>query len=102
MKVLVTGSSGYIGRQLAERLIADGHEVTCMVRDAARANLPIGERGRIVEADVLHPETLPSALRGVEVAYYLIHSMSGHEDGFEERDRRAAYNFGMAAKRAGV
>lgn len=102
MKILVTGASGYIGRQIAERLLADGHEVTCLVRDAGRANLVSAERCRIVEADVLRPETLPTALEGIEVGYYLIHSMSGRERGFEERDRQAAYNFAVAAKRAGV
>ncbi len=102
MKTLVTGASGYIGRQLAERLLADGHDVTCMVRDAGRANLGSVERCRIVEADVLRPDTLPTALDGVEVAYYLIHSMSGQERGFGERDRQAAYNFAVAAKHAGI
>lgn len=102
MKILVTGASGYIGRQLAERLLEDGHEVTCMVRDAVRANLGSAERCRIVEADVLRPETLATALDGIEVAYYLIHSMSGRERGFGERDRQAAYNFAVAAKHAGI
>ncbi len=102
MKILVTGASGYIGRQLAERLLADGHEVTCMVRDAVRTNVGSAERCRIVEADVLRPETLPTALDGIEVAYYLIHSMSGRERGFGERDRQAAHNFAVAAKHAGI
>ncbi len=102
MKILVTGSSGYIGRQLAERLLADGHQVTCMVRDASRASLVGAERCQVIEADVLRPKTLGPALEGIEVAYYLIHSMSGQERGFEERDRRGAYNFAIAAKRAGV
>jgi uncharacterized protein YbjT (DUF2867 family) len=102
MKILVTGGSGYIGRQLAEHLLVDGHEVICMVRNAARANLGTAEQLRVVEADVLRPETLATALDGIEVAYYLIHSMSGRERGFEERDRRAAHNFATAAKGAGV
>ncbi len=102
MKILVTGASGYIGRQLAKKLLADGHEVICMVRNAARTNLGPAEYRRVVEADVLRPETLATALDGIEVAYYLIHSMSGREQGFEERDRRAAYNFAVAAKRAGI
>jgi uncharacterized protein YbjT (DUF2867 family) len=102
MKILVTGASGYIGRQLANKLLADGHEVICMVRNVARANLGTAELCRLVGADVLRPETLATALDGIEVAYYLIHSMSGREHGFEERDRRAAYNFATAAKHAGV
>ncbi len=102
MKILVTGAAGYIGRHLSARLLAEGHEITCLVRDAVRANLAIGERCRIVEADVLRPKTLAGALDGIDVAYYLIHSMSGREQGFGERDRRAAYNFAVAAKQAGV
>ena len=57
---------------------------------------------RIVEADALRPESLLPALQGIEVAYYLIHSMGGGEAGFEERDRRAAQNFASAATQAGV
>ncbi len=102
MKILVTGASGYIGRQLAKRLLADGHEVVCMVRDIARANFESTERYRLVQADVLRPETLATALDGIDIVYYLIHSMSGREKGFEERDRQAAYNFAVAAKLAGV
>ena len=101
MKVLVTGASGYIGRQLAEKLSAADHEVSCMVRDAGRAP-QLQPRIKLVEADALHAETLPAALDGIDVAYYLIHSMSGRVDGFEKRDRQAAYNFAVAAKQAGV
>ena len=101
MKILVTGASGYVGRQLVEKLADAGHEVIRMVRDRSRMGAFHG-KGRVVEADVLHAETLSAAFERIDVAYYLIHSMSGHEGGFEERDRRAAYNFATAAKRAGV
>lgn len=102
MRILVTGASGYVGRQLVQKLLDAGHEVTCMVRDRSRASVPHGTRARMVEADALRPETLPHVFEGIEAAYYLIHSMSGQEKGFEERDRRAAYNFAAAAKQAGV
>jgi uncharacterized protein YbjT (DUF2867 family) len=102
MKVLVTGATGYIGGLLVPRLLDAGHDVTCMVRDASRP-LPAMSKGmRVVQADPLRPETLPAALEGHEAAYYLIHSMSGAETGFAERDRRAAYNFAVAAKAARV
>jgi len=102
MKILVTGASGYVGRQLAERLSQAGHEVTSMVRRRSTGSLPSGTYARIVEADALQAETLPEVLANIEVAYYLIHSMSGREAGFDERDREAAYNFALAAKKAGV
>ncbi|HKU25840.1 MAG TPA: SDR family oxidoreductase [Candidatus Sulfotelmatobacter sp.] len=101
MKVLVTGASGYVGRRLAERLFASGHEVTCMVRRQT-GPLSFDKYARMVEADALRPETLAPALTDIEVAYYLIHSMSGREAGFDQRDREAAYNFAIAAKKAGV
>ncbi len=101
MRILITGATGYVGGQLLPRLIEAGHEVTCMVRNLSR--LGDGPQGaRTVEADALHPESLPPALQGIEVAYYLIHSMGGGQAGFEERDRRAAQNFASAARRAGV
>lgn len=101
MKVLVTGASGYVGRRLAERLSTSGHEVTRMVRRQTGL-LPFDQYARIVEADALRPETLAPALADIEVAYYLIHSMSGREAGFDQRDREAAYNFAIAARKARV
>lgn len=101
MKILVTGATGYVGSHLLPRLVERGHDVTCMVRDVAR--LGTGMEGvQIVEADALNSETLSSAMQGMEVAYYLIHSMGGGQAGFEARDRNAARNFASAAKQAGV
>jgi uncharacterized protein YbjT (DUF2867 family) len=102
MKVLVTGASGYIGRQLADKLSAAGHDVTCMVRNAARPPQLHSPQIKFVEADALQAETLPAALEGIDVAYYLIHSMSGRVEGFELRDRQAAHNFAITAKQCAV
>ena len=73
-----------------------------MVRKRSTAPLRCGRYTRIVEADALRAETLPEALANIDVAYYLIHSMSHREAGFDQRDREAAYNFAVAAKKAGV
>ena len=73
-----------------------------MVRKHWSATHPSGSNIRVVEADALRPDTLPDALANIDVAYYLIHSMSGREAGFDQRDREAAYNFAVAAKNAGV
>ena len=102
MKVLATGASGYIGRQLADKLSAAGHDVTCMVRDSAQAPELHSPQTKFVEAYALRAETLPAALKGIEVVYYLIHSMSGRVEGFESRDRAAAHNFAIAARQCGV
>jgi uncharacterized protein YbjT (DUF2867 family) len=102
MKVLITGASGYIGRQLAHKLSGAGHDITAMVRYARRPSQLLSAQTKFVEADALQAETLPPALKGMDVAYYLIHSMSGRVEGFELRDRQAAHNFAIAAKQCGV
>lgn len=102
MHVLVTGASGYIGGRLVPRLLADGHAVRCMARDAARLLGRPWPGAEIVTGDALDPASLDTALAGIDAAYYLIHSLAGGEEGFEERDRAAARCFGAAAVRAGV
>jgi uncharacterized protein YbjT (DUF2867 family) len=99
--VLVTGATGYVGGRLWRRLEEDGISVRCLVRRRAGLASRVGEATQVLEGDVLEPETLGPALEGVETAYYLIHSM-GSGGQFEEQDREAAYNFGAAARRAGV
>ena len=101
MRILIVGASGYIGGRLARLLLAGGHDLTLTGRDAR----PLAERfadARVVRADLLDPPTLAPALDGVEVAYYLAHSMGAGERGFAERDRQAARNFAQAAALAGV
>lgn len=100
--VLVTGSTGYIGGRLAPRLLDEGWRVRCLARDPSRLEgRPWTARAEIVAADVLRPETLAEALRGVRFAYYLVHAMAGGAD-FHERDLAAARSFGAAARDAGV
>jgi uncharacterized protein YbjT (DUF2867 family) len=100
-RVLVFGASGYVGRHLTARLLAEGYAV----RAAARRRAPLeaeGWRGaELVAADALEPASLAAALEGVEAAYYLVHSMMAGGD-FPARDRRAAANFRDAAAAAGV
>lgn len=100
---LIAGATGYVGGLLADRLIADGRPVRCLVRSPERAAERLGGRCEIVRGDVLEPATLAAALEGVAVAYYLVHSMGrGGDANFEERDRRGARNFAEAARTAGV
>ncbi|WP_203839942.1 SDR family oxidoreductase [Winogradskya humida] len=96
MRCLVTGATGYIGGRLAPRLMAAGHEVRALSRSAARLrDVPWAHDAEIVEGDLSDPATLLPALEGVDVAYFLVHSL-GQPD-FERLDREAATNFARAA-----
>ena len=101
MRILVVGASGYVGSRLVPLLAARGHELILMSRDARPLTARFAH-ATVVAADLLDPSTLPVALEGVDVAYYLAHSMGAGERGFADRDRQAARNFARAAKRAGV
>jgi uncharacterized protein YbjT (DUF2867 family) len=101
LQTLVTGISGYVGAALAPRLRADGHAVRGFTRSAARVRAQADE---LVEGDALSGAGLDRALAGVDVAYYLIHSMEGAQgrSAFPEQERTAAERFSEAAARAGV
>lgn len=95
MKILVTGATGYIGKRLIPILINEGHHVVCAVRDKLRADKTHLEEDQItiVECDFLKPETLNSIPKDIDVAYYLIHSMSNSSDDFSSLEARCASNF---------
>ncbi|HUV26022.1 MAG TPA: SDR family oxidoreductase [Anaerolineales bacterium] len=100
--VLVTGATGYVGGRLVPELLQSGYQVRVLVRDAARLEgrswLPNVE---VSVGDVLDPDTLATAMKNVEVAYYMIHSMKDSHE-FHQRDLIAAGNFGTAARDAHV
>ncbi|MFI5931507.1 SDR family oxidoreductase [Actinoplanes sp. NPDC051494] len=101
MRCLVTGATGYIGGRLAPRLMAAGHEVRALSRSAGRLrDVPWAPQAEIVEGDLSDPASLEAALDGVDVAYFLVHSL-GQRD-FERLDREAATNFARAAYGKGV
>jgi uncharacterized protein YbjT (DUF2867 family) len=104
MRALVAGATGFIGAALCERLLRDGVEVRALVRDATRTRgLPVDEL-ELHEGDVLDAGTLTGAGEGVDVAYYLVHSMGrGAAAGdFEQRELRAAEAFGRMCVNEGV
>ena len=102
MRVLITGATGYVGGRLVPRLLAAGHVVRCLARDPGRLHdRPWRQQVEVVRGDVLDEPSIDAALTGIEVAYYLVHSLgSGHD--FQSRDRQAASAFGRAARAAGV
>ena len=95
MKILVTGATGYIGKRLIPYLLNEGHTVVCVVRDRLRADKNYAEEENvyIIEGDFLKPETLHNIPKDIDVAYYLIHSMSNSSTDFESLEERCAANF---------
>ncbi len=101
MNILVIGASGYVGSHLVPALVHRGHRVRAAARSAAILTARGWQGVECCDADVLKPDTLGSALAGIDVAYYLVHSMGSGKD-FQERDRIGAHNFAEAARQAGV
>jgi uncharacterized protein YbjT (DUF2867 family) len=99
MQTLVTGASGYVGAALAPRLARDGHAVRGFARSASRVHARFDE---LVIGDADTGDGLAEAFDGVEVAYYLIHSMEGPAADFAAAELRQAERFATAAARAGV
>ena len=99
--VLLTGATGYVGGRLLGALVAAGHDVRCLARRPEALRHRAGPRVQVVEGDVQDQSSLDRALAGCGAAYYLVHSM-GAGSGFQEADRKAATNFGRAARAAGV
>jgi uncharacterized protein YbjT (DUF2867 family) len=102
MQTLVTGASGYVGAALAPRLSRDGHAVRGFARSAARVEAAGAPFDELVIGDADTGKGLAEAFDGVEVAYYLIHSMEGPAADFAAAELRQAERFATAAARAGV
>ncbi|WP_423746211.1 NAD(P)H-binding protein (plasmid) [Haladaptatus sp. SPP-AMP-3] len=95
MTVLVAGATGFVGRHLVPALVERGEEVVAMTRNASTYDPPEGVS--VVEADLNDRESLRGIFEGVDVAYYLVHSMGESED-FMAHDRVTARNFVSAAR----
>jgi len=101
LHTLVTGATGYVGGLLVPELLDAGHRVRALARNPATAD--VDGRAELVRGDLAKDEGLDDALAGIDVAYYLVHSMGrGNPADFAEQDRVAARSFGRAAARAGV
>lgn len=101
-RALVTGATGYVGGRLVSRLLEDGFQVRVMARNVDKLrDYPWINQVEVVKADAEDASTLPQALEAIDVAYYMLHSLSEH-DGFETIEATMAKNFGKAAKTAGI
>jgi uncharacterized protein YbjT (DUF2867 family) len=105
LNILLTGVTGYVGSVLAPRLLREGHSVRGLARDPSRGS---GLGIPVMAGDSISGEGLAEAFQGVEVAYFLIHSMEpastadGTTAAFSERERQAAETFARSARAAGV
>ncbi len=102
LRCLVTGATGYIGGRLVPELLACGYTVRCMARDATKlGGRPWSAQVQVEVGDAADPAAVARAVDGVDVAYYLIHSL-GSGPSFEQRDRTAARIFAKAAAAGGL
>ncbi len=99
--VLLTGATGYIGGRLLSELEQSGRRVRCLARRPEHLESRVSTGTEVVKGDLLDPESLRAAMKGVDSAYYLVHSM-GSGDSFQAKERDSARNFARAAAEAGV
>ncbi|CAM3956008.1 SDR family oxidoreductase [Flavobacterium cucumis] len=104
MRILLTGANGYVGRRLLPELLALGHEVICCVRDRNRLGLDqiTLEKVTIWEVDFLHQINFNNLPKKIDVAYYLIHSMTSSTSNFDVMEVKSAQNFNLYMNKIGV
>ncbi|MGH2880730.1 MAG: NAD(P)H-binding protein, partial [Solirubrobacteraceae bacterium] len=117
MRILLTGASGFVGAALLPRLLEQGHEVRALARDRERVRRALAYTGaaglddvEVSLGDTLSGNGVAACMHGIDVAYYLIHSMEPPADGagpasrssFAARERASADTFAQAARAAGV
>lgn len=101
MKVLLTGSTGYIGRRLKQKLLDDESvDLKLLVRNKKTISPTILDKVEVIEGDTFNKEALKEALKDVEIAYYLIHSLSN--ENYKDLDKISAQNFLDVAEECGV
>ncbi len=101
-RVLVLGSSGYVGGRLVPRLLAAGYQVRCLARSPQKLQgLPWASQVEIAQGDLLDRESIQPAFEGVHAVFHLVHSMGSQAD-FAFADRKIARHVSRASELAGV
>jgi uncharacterized protein YbjT (DUF2867 family) len=99
---LVTGATGYIGARLVPRLLAEGHRVRALARKPAKLDaVPWRSQVEVARGDLGDVESLSAAFDGMDVVYYLVHSM-GTAKNFADEEAASVHNVVTAARRTGV
>ena len=99
--ILVTGASGYIGGRLVDDLLKLKYPVISMVRRPDQFKLQFPHKHTIRYGNTLEPESLDHALQGIDIAFYLVHSLA-HDHNFEQLEIDSAKNFVASAEKNGV
>ena len=101
-RILLTGATGYIGRRLKDHLLERKDiSLRLLVRNKDKIRPDVLKKVEVIEGDTFNQAALEDAVRNIDVAYYLIHSMSSGGD-FEDLDKISAENFRNACIQAGV
>lgn len=100
-RILIAGATGYVGGRLLRMLQDQGECVRCLARRPEVLANRVGPRTQVVQADLSNPGSLAPEFEGIDVAYYLVHSL-GNESNFELEEERTARHFAVEARNAGV
>src|SRR5690606_21121764 len=104
MKILLTGANGYIGLRLLPQLIDLGHEVICAVRNKERFKVikEFRDKIQVVEIDFLKDPVTPNLIKNIDVAYYLIHSMTASTKDFDDKESLSASNLNNIVSKTSI
>ena len=101
MKVLLTGSTGYIGRRLKHKMLEDPNiSLRLFVRNQNSVAQDVRNKVEVIEGDTFDKEKLKLALTGIDTAFYLIHSLN--KKNYKDLDKISAQNFIDIAQECGV
>ena len=98
MNIMVVGATGYVGARLVPLLVAEGHRVSCFVRNPAKLIQKNWNNVKIISGDILDLPTLEPALKEIDIIVYLVHSLNSAKSDFTVLDRQCAVNIAQVAE----